>query len=85
MGSGAGPGRAEQAVSQQAAGGARLWCRSLPRGSVLACSGEGPVRAGISFCRPAGENREWQGVLGDAQGFSGDARVPGNTRVVVDL
>lgn len=69
------PGRAGWAVSQLAAGGTHLWCRCFPWGSALACpAGEGPVRAGVSFGRSAGEDRDGEGVPGDARGFSGDAQ-----------
>lgn len=55
------------------AGGTRLWCRCLPWGSVLACSGEGPVRGGVSSGSPAGGESGGQGILGDAREFSRDA------------
>lgn len=47
----------------------------LPRrGPALGSSGEGPVRAGVSFGRPAGGSRERRGVLGGARGFFGNAQ-----------
>lgn len=62
----AGPGRARPA------GG--ILCCCLPWGSVLACSGEGPDRGGVSFGRPAGGNRQGQRIPGDARESSGHAR-----------